>query len=358
MTSILELSRKSTWTVRQESWRKGCAKLRVPVAPGQLSKEQWGTLPNSRKTFSTRLPLGSMEAHEEHSRGIPQKPHTTKTTQSFRGTVDHPTPQKTTVTFPDMSTILTPNHQFRFLTLPTSQDISKPTKSLSIPDTANFPFPFTSTTTTQNFIQFTLKKNLPPPNPQHLHYWGCHDLLDALDAYPNATIAYTDGSDDPTANTPSGAAITFNTTPPTTICNTSLVKGSYPAEIYAIILFTYLQHLDTLSQPIIFAIDNLSVCSTLHQIQQFKTKPFASNANCFALWYNYIWEFLHNTHLHIIFTWIKGHADFAGNEHSDKISKWISLNLHQHPEHHNPDTFHFIYHNHTPLPGRITRKTV
>ena len=245
-----------------------------------------------------------------------------------------------------MSTILGPNHQFRFLTLPTSQDISKPSKSLSIPDTANFPFPFTSTTTTQNFIQFTLKNNLSPPNPQHLHYWGCHDFLNALDAYPNATIAYTDGSDDPTANTPSGAAITFNTTPPTAICNTSPVKGSYPAEMYAIILFTYLQHLDTLSQPIIFAIDNLSVCSTLHQIQQFKTKPFASNANCFALWYNYIWEFLHNTHLHIIFTWIKGHADFAGNEHSYKICKWISLNLHQHPEHHSPDAFHFIYHNH------------
>ena len=102
--------------------------------------------------------------------------HTTKTTQWFRGTVDHPTPQKTTVTFPDMSTILTPDHQFRFLTLPTSQDISKPTKSLSIPDTANFPYPFTSTTTTQNFIQLTLKNNFSPPNPQHLHYSGCHDL--------------------------------------------------------------------------------------------------------------------------------------------------------------------------------------
>ena len=159
-------------------------------------------------------------------------------------------------------------------------------------------------------------------------------------------------------DTPSGSAITFNTTPPTTICNTSPIKGSYPAEIYAIILFTYLQHIDTLTQPIIFAIDNLSVCSTLHQIQQLKTKPFASNANCFALWYNYIWEFLHNTHIHIIFTWIKGHADFDGNEHSDRISKWVSINLHQHPEHHNPDTSHFIYHNHTPLPGRITRKTV
>ena len=69
-------------------------------------------------------------------------------------------------------------------------------------------------------------------------------------------------------------------------------------------------------------------------------------------------DLLHNTHLHKTFTWIKGHADFDGNEHSDKISKWVSLNLHQHPEHHNPDTFHFIYHNHTPLPGRITRKTV
>ena len=50
--------------------------------------------------------------------------------------------------------------------------------------------------------------------------------------------------------------------------------------------------------------------------------------------------------------------DFAGNEHSDKISKWVSLNLPPHPEHHNPDTSQFIYHIHTPLPGRITRKTV
>ena len=36
----------------------------------------------------------------------------------------------------------------------------------------------------------------------------------------------------------------------------------------------------------------------------------------------------------------------------------MSSNLSQHPEHHSPDTSHFIYHNHTPLPGRITRKTV
>ena len=96
-------------------------------------------------------------------------------------------------------------------------------------------------------------------------------------------------------DTPSGAAITFNTTPPTTICNTSPIKGSYPAEIYAINLFNYLPHINTLSQPIIVAIDNMSVCSTPQQIQQLKAKPYASNANCFALWYNYIWDFLHNT---------------------------------------------------------------
>ena len=172
-----------------------------------------------------------------------------------------------------MSTIPTPNHQFRFLTLPTSQDISKSTKPLSLPDTTNFPFSFTSTKTTQNIIQFTLKNNLSCPNFQHLHYWGCHDLLAALDAYPNATVAYTDGSDDPTVDTPSGAAITFNTTPPTSICNISPIKGSYPAELHAIILFTYLPHINTFSQPIIFAIDNLSVCSTLHAMQQLNAKP-------------------------------------------------------------------------------------
>ena len=228
--------------------------------------------------------------------------HTTKATLWFQGTVDHPLPQKTTVTFPDMSTILTPNHQFRFLTLPTSQGISKSTKPLSLPETTNFPSSFTGTTTTQNFIQFTLKNNPPPRNLQHLHYWGRHDLLDALDAYPNGTDAYTEGSDDPTVDMPSGAAITFNTTPPTAICNKSPIEGSYRAEIHAIILFTYLPHINTFSKPIMFAIDNLSVCSTLHQIQQLKAKPFASNANCFALWYNYIWDFLQNTRLHIIFT--------------------------------------------------------
>ena len=142
--------------------------------------------------------------------------HTTKTTLWFQGTVDQPLPQKATVTFPHMSTILTPNHQFCFLTL----------------------------------------------------------------------------------------------------------------------------------------------CSTLPEIQQSNVKPFASNANCFALWYNHIWNFLHNTLLHIILTWIKEHADFDGNEHSDKISKWVSLHLPQHLENHNTDTSHFIYHNHTPVPGSITRKTV
>ena len=147
--------------------------------------------------------------------------HTTKTTLWFQGTVDHPLPQKTTVTFRDMSTILTPNHQFRFLTLPTSQDISKSTKPLSLPDTTNFLFSFTGTKTTQNFIQRTLKDNISSPKFQHLHYWGCHDLLAALEAYPNATVAYTDGPDDPTVDTPSGAAITFNTTLPTAICNIS-----------------------------------------------------------------------------------------------------------------------------------------
>ena len=110
--------------------------------------------------------------------------HTTRTPLWFQGTVNHPLPQKTTVTFPDMSTILTPNHQFCFLTLPTSQDISKSTKPLSLPDTTNFPFSFTGTRTTQNFIQVTLKNKLSLQKIQHLHFWGCHDLLAALERLP------------------------------------------------------------------------------------------------------------------------------------------------------------------------------
>ena len=82
-----------------------------------------------------------------------------------------------------------------------------------------------------HFLQFTLVHNVAPPKGEHLHYWGCHNLTQAIITYPAATVRYTDGSDDPKYNRPSGSAATFNKPPPKTICSILLMKGSHPGEI-------------------------------------------------------------------------------------------------------------------------------
>ena len=198
----------------------------------------------------------------------------------------------------------------------------------------------------QNLVRGqTNRSGIPPPKLDHLHFWGCHDLRQALLTYPTATVCYTDGSDDQKNERPSGCAATFNTAPPITICNTSPIKGSYPAEIFAIILTTLLRSLPTLPQPMIFAIDNLSVCTTLQLIQQTKWNPFTASSNPICLWYSHIWTFLHSSPLRIIFTWIKGHADFPGNDYSDAISKWAPNNINYPPRSHQPNSTYFIYHH-------------
>ena len=67
---------------------------------------------------------------------------------------------------------------------------------------------------------------------------------------------------------------------------------------------------------------------------------------------------LSNLLLHKIFTWIKGHADFTGNEYSDTISKWASNNINYPPGSHHPSSTYFIYHQYTPLPGKVSLKSV
>ena len=205
------------------------------------------------------------------------------------GTLDHLNQHETTATFLDMTAQITNNNRFRFPTntTDTSNAISFPIKPPNPPDTTSFPYTFTNSLFNPTFLQFTLDLNIPPPNPDHLHDWGCHDLRQALIQYPTATACYTDGSDDPKNDKPCGSAATFNTSPPVSICNISPIKGSYPAEIFAIVFTTLFQALPTLSQPIIFAIDSLSVCSTLHFIQQATFNPFTASNNPFCLWYSH-----------------------------------------------------------------------
>ena len=275
------------------------------------------------------------------------------------GTLDHPNSYKTTATFPDMTVQITNNNRFRLPTNTTNNPraIAIPTNPPNPPDTTSFPYAFSSSHFSPSFVQFTLVHNIPPPKLDHLHFLGCHDLRQALLTYPTATVCYTDGSDDQKNDRPSGSAATFNTAPPITICNTSPIKGSYPAEIFAIILTTLLRSLPTLLQPIIFAIDNLSVCSTLQLIQQTEFNTATASSNPFCLWYSHIWTFLHSSPLHIIFTWIKGHAVFPCNDYSDAISKWASNNINYPPRSQQPNSTYVIYHQCTPLPGKVSLKS-
>ena len=195
--------------------------------------------------------------------------HPKRTTIWHSGTLDHPNQHKTTAAFPDMTVQITNNNRFLLPSNTTNSPkaISFPTKPPNPPDTTSFPYAFSKSHFNTLLLQFTLVHNIPPPKLDHLYYWGCHDLRQALITHPAATVCYMDGSDDPKRNRPLGSAAIFNTAPPIPICNKSPIKGSYPAEIFAIILITLLQILPTLPnrRKISHSLpaQNLSVSGTL-----------------------------------------------------------------------------------------------
>ena len=98
--------------------------------------------------------------------------------------------------------------------------------------------------------------------------------------------------------------------------------------------------------------------SNLKLIQQTKFNPFTASSNPFCLWYSHSWTFLHSSPLHIIFTWIKGHADFPGNDYSDAISKWASNNINYPPgSHHQIPLTSFItsaHHSQVRYPSNLS----
>ena len=142
----------------------------------------------------------------------------------------------------------------------------------------------------------------------------------------------------------------------TILTATSPIKGSYPGEIYAIIISLLYPDIHLFPQPLIYAIDNLTTCSNLNLIQSSSTFPFNSNTNSFSSWYLLLWHLLKKTNLTIIFTWIKGHANFEGNNVADTISKWISSHIHIPTNQLTPPEFPSILHNNTPVPGKVTTK--
>ena len=277
----------------------------------------------------------------------------------FPGTTIQHNLHSTSVQFSDNIFHLHDTHHFSFITQKgneLSSFITTPTHPICPTTLQDFPISHTTTLSTTHYFQLKSNQNIPLPNFSHLDYWGCHDLLNALQSNTTYSIIYTDGSDDPNSSNPSGSAAIISLQPNdhTIITSPSPLKGSYPAEIYAIIISLLYPQLTTLPQPIIFAIDNLSTCLTLNTLLHFHSPPFTTSNNAFALWYNLIWHLLqHLKHIAILFAWIKGHANFPGNDAADSVSKWSTTHFDYLLS---PTTSTQLAINQTPLPGKITSK--
>ena len=265
----------------------------------------------------------------------------------------------TSVRFSDNIFNLHDTHHFSFITEKgneLSSFITTPTHRIRPTTLHDFPISYTTTLSTTHFFQLKSNHNIPLPNFSHLNYWGCHHLLNALQSNTIYCIIYTDGSNDPNSCNPSRSAAIVSLQPNNHIIITppSPLKGSYPAEISAIIISLLYPQLTTLPQPIIFAIDNLSTCITLNTLFHFKPSPLHHWQHLLCTIVQPYMTFLQRwKHVTILFTWIKGHANFPGNDFADSVSKW--------------STTHFDYllsatattHlaiNRTPLPSKITSK--
>ena len=142
-------------------------------------------------------------------------------------------------------------HHFSFITQTgneLSPFITTPTHPICPTTLQDFPISHTTTLSTTHYFQLKSNHNIPLPNFSHLDYWGCHDLLNALQSNTTYSIIYTNGSDDPNSSNPSGSAAIISLQPNdhTIITSPSPLKGSYPAEIYAIIISLFYPQLTTL----------------------------------------------------------------------------------------------------------------
>ena len=163
----------------------------------------------------------------------------------FPGTTIQHNLHSTSVQFSDNIFHLHDTHHLSFITQKgneLSSFITTPTHPTCPTTLQDFPISHTTTLSTTHYFQLKSNQNIPLPNFSHLDFWGCHDLLNALQSNTTYSIIYTDGSDDPNSSNPSGSAAIISLQPNdhTIITSPSPLKGSYPAEIYAIIIFPIL----------------------------------------------------------------------------------------------------------------------
>ena len=288
------------------------------------------------------------------------KTHPTPSQRWATGTIIKQNPTSTGVDFGDAIMTLKLHHRFKVPSHKTLDPSPFSTIPLSSTHSTPFPYPFSSTRSTRTYIQFDLRDVIPLPPSGTLDYWGCHDFIEAIQHHPTGTIIYTDGSNNPTKPLlPSGSAAVI-TTPSSTLAITSTcpIKGSYPAEIYSVLMLTTFP-LHSLPQPIIIPIDNLSTCSTLNYIMSHSHFPLSSSTDPFSFWYYLIWASLNQSKLAPIFVWCKGHVDILGNKVADSIANWIPHNQYQHPNNYLPSvTSPILTIGFSILPGNISYKNL
>ena len=246
-----------------------------------------------------------------------KRTHPTPSQRWATGTIINQNPTSTDVDFGDAIMALKSHHRFKVPSHKTLDQSLFSTIPLSSTHSTPFPYPFSSTRSNRTYIQFDLRYVTPLPPSGTLDYWGCHDFIEAIQHHPTATIIYTDGSHNATKPLLPSVSAAIITTPSSTLAITSTcpIKGSYPAEIYSILMLTiFLLH--SLPQPIIIPIDNPSTCSTLNYIMSHSHFPLSSSIESFSFWYYLIWSSLNKSKLVPLFVWCKGHNVLQRLDHS------------------------------------------
>ena len=136
----------------------------------------------------------------------------------------------------------------------------------------NSPLPSTHSFVKSTLCRFDLNFIIFFPQHDTFNFTGCRDFILAIQQHPLSPIIYTDGSNNPHfPYLPSGISAIISTRHLiAAIIVTCPKKGSYPAEMYSIFIFTKCP-MQTLSWLLIFSIDNLTTCRTLNYIISCKS---------------------------------------------------------------------------------------
>ena len=158
-----------------------------------------------------------------------------------------------------------------------------------------------------------------------LDEWGCHDAAEALTRPPTPGLQrvwlYSDGSSGESGH---AAAVTALLPDGTTrvLCLSSPHPSSLGSEFWGAVAAIRWIHRELSQYEVCLLIDNEQVVSTLQKCQVYRPSPFQDDTWTVAVHSALL---LITNPLHIM--WIKGHANFIGNEICDHFSKWAAHSL-------------------------------